>query len=153
MRQALTVALGCSLIGMHAAGAQASVAGAWATEFDIGIRNENGVETSMGTRQATMTLRVAGDSVFGTWQVAPQGGSTPAPVALSGSLHGTKLQLRAEPVQHTVNLGDGDRAVKMVAVYRLELRGDQLVGTSQNTSSDGSFDGPERAFVARRVKP
>jgi hypothetical protein len=38
--------------------AQASVASTWLTEFDIGIRNENGVETSLGKRQAQPLLDV-----------------------------------------------------------------------------------------------
>jgi hypothetical protein len=153
MRVVTAVALGMALGFPHQASGQTSVTGRWSTEFDIGIRNENGVETSMGKRQATMTLELRGDSVFGTWQVAPQGGATPPPVHLKGVRTGTKVQLSAEPVEHTVNMGDGDRTVKMVAVYRLELHDGELVGTSQNTSADGSFDGPERPFSARRIKP
>lgn len=151
-RAAVAAVLGLVLAAPRGAMAQAPIAGSWSTEFDIGIRNENGVETSMGKRQATMTLTVKGDSVVGTWQVAADGGAAPAPVRLRGTRTGNKVVLRADPVTHTVNVGDGDRTVKMVAIYRLEVRGDWLEGTSQNTADDGSLDGPERQFSAKRVK-
>src|ERR1700693_2014569 len=71
--------------------AQSGPAGRWTTEFDIGIRNENGGETSMGKRHATITLTVKGDSVIGTWLVAAEAGATaPAPINLKGKVNGTR---------------------------------------------------------------
>src|ERR1043165_8244736 len=77
--------------------AQASIAGKWSTEFDIGIRNENGVETSMGKRQATLVLTMKGDSIFGTWTVAPlPDGPAPAPVKITGVRNGAKFTFQQE---------------------------------------------------------
>jgi hypothetical protein len=135
------------------AAAQASPAGTWSTEFDIGIRNENGVETSMGKRAATMTLTLKGDSVFGSWQVAPDSsGPAPAPIKLSGVRAGTKVTLRAEPVERTVRMNDEESRVKMVTTYSLELRGDTLDGSSRVSALDGSFESNDRPFSARRAK-
>lgn len=47
--------------------AQSAVAGKWAAEYALGMRNIEGVVLSMGTDRARITLEVKGDSVFGTW--------------------------------------------------------------------------------------
>jgi hypothetical protein len=133
--------------------AQASVAGTWLTEFDTGIRIENGVETSMGRRQATLTLTLKGDSVLGTWQVAAQPNSpTPAPIKLRGTRSGTTVTLQADPVERTVRMNDDEQRLQMTSTYTFDLRGDELVGSTRNTFSDRSFDGPERSFSAKRTK-
>jgi hypothetical protein len=133
--------------------AQASVAGTWLTEFDIGIRNENGVETSMGKRQATMTLTLKGDSVLGTWQVAAVSDApAPGPIKLRGIRSGAKVSLEADPVERTVRMNDDEQRLQMTSTYTFDLRGDELVGTTRNTFSDHSFDGPERSFSAKRAK-
>ncbi len=134
--------------------AQSTPAGTWNTEFDIGIRNQNGVETSMGKRAATMTLTLKGDSVYGSWQVAPDSsGPAPAPIKLSGIRAGTKVTLRAEPVERTVRMNDDEQRVKMVTSYNLEFRGDALDGTSKVSALDGSFESNDRPFSAKRAKP
>jgi hypothetical protein len=133
--------------------AQASPAGTWATDFDIGIRNENGVETSMGKRAATMTLTLQGDSVFGKWQVAADSsGAAPAPIKLKGVRAGNKVALQAEPVERTVRMNDDEQRVKMVTTYTLELKGDSLEGTTRVAALDGSFEGGDRPFLAKRTK-
>jgi hypothetical protein len=135
------------------AAAQASPAGTWNTEFDIGIRNENGVETSMGKRAATMTLTLKGDSVFGSWQVAADSsGPAPAPIKLSGVRSGTKVTLRAEPVGRTVRMNDDEQRVTMVTSYSVELKGDLLEGTTRVAALDGSFESNDRPFSAKRAK-
>ena len=76
----------------------------------------------MGKRAATMTLTLKGDSVYGSWQVAPDSsGPAPAPVKLSGVRTGTRVALRAEPVERTVRMNDDEQRVKMVTTYALEL--------------------------------
>ncbi len=133
--------------------AQATLAGKWNTDFDTGIRNENGEIRSLGKRAATMTLTVKGDSVLGTWQIAAEGTSaSPAPIHLKGTKTGNTVQLRSDPVERTVNMGDGPQQVKMIAIYKFELNGDALTGTAQNSSGDGQFDGPEMPFAAKRAK-
>jgi hypothetical protein len=135
------------------AAAQAGIAGTWLTEFDTGIRNENGVETSMGKRAATMTLTLKGDSLFGSWQVAADStGPAPAPIRLSGVRLGTRAILRTEPVERTLRMNDDEQRVKMVTTYTFELSGDSLEGTSRLSALDGSFESGDRPFSAKRAK-
>lgn len=150
------IAVAAALVALagapRGAAAQGTLAGKWTTEFDIGIRSENGVETSMGKRQATMTLTVRGDSVLGTWQVVPDsGGVAPPSIRLTGTRVGNKATIQAEPVERTVRINDDEQRVKLVSVYSFELKGDELVGTTRVTSPDGSIDRPERPFSAKRV--
>ena len=133
--------------------AQSGLAGSWSTEFDIGIRNVNGEETSMGKRKATLTLTVKGDSVVGTWLAAPMDGApVPAPLKLKGTLTGTRVMLESEPVDHHVRINDDEQVVKMVSSYSFEVRGDSLVGTTHVSALDHSFDSPDRPFLATRAK-
>jgi hypothetical protein len=133
--------------------AQSGPAGRWTTEFDTGIRNENGVETSMGKRQATMTLTVTVDSVTGSWLVAPvDGAPAPAPIKLKGTVRGTHVLLESEPIERTVRINDDEQRVRMASSYTFEVRGDSLVGTTRVSALDHSFDSPDRPFVAKRLK-
>jgi hypothetical protein len=152
----LVAALSLALVGLapRPGTAQSGLAGTWITEFDIGIRNENGVETSMGKRQATLILAVAGDSVTGTWQ--PKGdGNGPAPSALHvrGTRSGAKVALAGDPVERTVSINGDDQRVKMMTTWSFELRGDTLEGTTRTRALDGSFEGTDRPFTAKREKP
>ena len=138
----------------HPAAAQSGVAGRWSTEFDIGIRNENGIEMSMGKRAATMTLTMKGDSIVGTWQAAADSsGTLPAPIHLAGTATGTTMVLRSEPVERTVRMNDDEQKVKLFTTYRLTLQGDKLDGTSTVAALDGSFEGNARPFSAKRMTP
>lgn len=148
-----TAALVLVSLGARPGAAQSGPAGRWSTEFDTGIRNENGVETSMGKRQATMTLTVTGDSVIGSWLAAPvDGAPASAPVKLRGTVRGTHVLLEAEPIERTVRINDDEQRVRMVSSYSFEVRGDSLVGTTHVSALDHSFDSPDRPFVAKRVK-
>jgi hypothetical protein len=147
------VALALISLAPRAVAAQSALAGRWSTEFDIGIRNENGVETSMGKRQATMTLILKGDSVMGTWLSAPADGApSPVPIELKGTVSGTRVLLESEPVEHHVRINDDEQVVKMVSSYSFEVRGDSLVGTTRISAVDHSFDSPDRPFVTKRLK-
>lgn len=154
MQKFVTTALALGAFAMpRIARAQGSLAGTWNTEFATRVTMENGTLTAAETRKATMILTVKGDSILGTWVVAAEGASpAQAPVRLRGTRSGGKFELRSDPVERTVNMGQGPQQVKMVSVYKFEMRGDVLEGTSQNTSSDGSFDGPELQFSAKRAK-
>jgi hypothetical protein len=148
-----TAALALGLLAPRPGAAQSGPAGRWSTEFDTGIRNENGVESSMGKRQATMTLTVKGDSVLGTWLAAPADGApAPAPIMLKGTARGAHVTLEAEPVERTVRINDDEQRVRMVSSYSFEVRGDSLVGTTRVSAPDHSFDSPDRPFAATRVK-
>ncbi|HEY8062067.1 MAG TPA: hypothetical protein VID74_04675 [Gemmatimonadales bacterium] len=147
------VALALISLAPRAVAAQSALAGRWSTEFDIGIRNENGVETSMGKRQAAMTLILKGDSVMGTWLSAPADGApSPVPIKLKGTVSGARVLLESEPVEHHVRINDDEQVVKMVSSYSFEVRGDSLVGTTRISAVDHSFDSPDRPFVAKRLK-
>ena len=153
MKRAAVATLAFLAILHQPASAQGELIGAWRTEFDIGIRSENGVETSMGKRQATMTLTLKGDSVFGTWQViVPEGGKAPPALRLSGTRTGGKVTLQSEPVERTVRMNDEEQQVKMITGYVFELSGDELRGTTRTWSADHAFDPPDRPFAATRVK-
>jgi hypothetical protein len=130
------------------------LAGTWNTTVDVGMRIENGVETSMGTRPAIMMLTVKGDSVLGTW-VLPADGSSPAIPAnkVRGMRNGNKVTLTADPIERTRNINGETQSVKLVASYAFELKGDVLEGTTRVSAADGSFATSDRPFTAKRAKP
>jgi len=135
---------------MHA---QGTLAGKWTTDYPTGIRNENGEIAVSASRPATMTLAMKGDSVTGTWQLAaPAGGAAPAATRITGKRSGTKFMMRNEAIERTINMGEGPKQVQMFTQWDFELKGDELVGTQKNLSPDGSFEGPELPFSAKRAK-
>jgi hypothetical protein len=135
----------------HAAHAQGAVAGRWTTTFDIGLRNENGTETSMGKRGATMTLTMQGDSVLGTWQVdAGPDGKLPAAVTLHGMVANGKVQLQSDPVERTLRMNDDEMKVHLISTYAFTVRGDSAIGTTCTHDAEGMMDGVDRGFVAVR---
>jgi hypothetical protein len=149
----MMAALAMVSLGLGSAAAQSGAAGRWTTEFDTGIRNENGVETSMGKRQATLTLTVQGDSVLGSWLAAPADGApSPVPIKLKGTVSGARVVLESEPVERTVRINDDEQKVRMVTSYAFEVRGDSLVGTTRVSALDHSFDSPDHPFLAKRLK-
>lgn len=154
MQKVVTLAASVLLaLGTRSASAQSGPAGRWSTEFDTGIRNENGVETSMGKRQATLTLTVKGDSILGSWLAAPADGApSPVPIKLKGTASGARVMLESEPVERTVRINDDEQKVRMVTSYAFEVRGDSLVGTTRVSALDHSFDSPDHPFLAKRLK-
>jgi len=139
--------------GVSSVRAQGSIAGNWVMEFDTGIRNVNGVEESLGKRQARLVLAVQGDSITGTWQpLADSAGRLGAKVRLHGKLAAGKATLETEPVARTVRINDDEREVKVVTSYAFAIRGDALDGTMTNRALDGSFEGNPRPFLAKREK-
>lgn len=152
MRKFMLVAVGMlSAAVVMPARAQGSLAGTWNTSVDVGMRIENGVETSMGKRPAVMTLTVKGDSVLGTWTL-PADGSSPAvpPNPLRGTRVGNKVTLKADPIERSRNINGETQLVKLVNSFAFELKGDSLVGTSKVSALDGSFESSDREFLAKR---
>ena len=140
-------------VGVVPVRAQGTVAGKWTTDYPTGIRNENGEIVVSASRPATMTLTLKGDSVIGTWQMsAAAGGTAPAPTHMTGKRSGTKFVIRNEAVERTVNMGEGPKQVQMFTQWDFEVKGETLVGTQKNMSPDGSFEGPELPFSAKRAK-
>ena len=132
-------------------GAQNPAAGTWIAEFELGMRNEGGVITSMGTGKARVALEARGDSVFGTWLVvepAPRGANA-APRALRGVFANGVLKLESEPSERRLRVNDEDRVVRMLTRYEAKLEGHSLTGTSQNGPVDGGLETPPaRPFKA-----
>jgi hypothetical protein len=133
--------------------AQGTVAGTWITEFDIGIRNVDGEETSLGKRQARIVLQLKGDSVTGTWQaLADSTGPAATPMQLRGRVADGKVELQTEPIERVLRVNDDEQRVKMISSYSFVVQGDTLDGTVQIRSLDGSFEGNARPFSAKREK-
>ena len=151
---AAVFALGVVLALPVAAHAQGSLAGTWTSAYPTRVTNENGNVVASETRPSTMTLTLMGDSVLGTWHLdATAGGAAPAPIHLKGTRVGTKVTLTADAVERNINIGDGPKKVMLSTVYTFELKGDVLTGTQKNVSTDGSFEGPELDYLAKRIKP
>lgn len=134
--------------------AQSPVAGTWIAEFDVGIRIQNGVESSAGKGHARVTLAVKGDSVSGIWQNlglngAPSGDPRPIRGAVAGG--GVKLET-ATPREIVMRTPDGETRIQAILTYDLTVRSDSLVGTEQWVAVDRSSRGPVRPFAATREK-
>ena len=133
--------------------AQAPVAGNWIAEFELGMRNENGVITSMGTGKARVALTLKGDSVFGTWQNLEPAETANAPArALKGVLANGVLKLESDVEERRVRRNDEETSLKMITRYEVKLEGDVMTGTSQNVALGGEFSPPARPFKATREK-
>ncbi len=134
--------------------AQPAVAGKWAADFELGMRNIDGVVSSMGTGKARLTLEPKGDSVFGTWLVlepAPTNG--PASRALKGVFANGVLTLETDPIERRLRVNDEEKIVHMRTRYELKLEGDALVGITRYIALAGEMDGPPaRPFKATREK-
>lgn len=151
VRVAAAVALFAAATSLQA---QSPVAGKWAADFELGMRNVNGEMTSMGTGHARITLELKGDSVVGTWQVldpAPANGA-PATRPLKGVFANGMLKLETEPAVRRVVLNDEEKQIRMVTRYELKLDGDVLAGTAQQVALGGEIEPPSRPFKATREK-
>ena len=152
-RLAIAAALAAAVLApLPSLGAQSPVAGTWVAEFELGMRNENGVVTTMGTGKARVALAVRGDSVFGTWLVVEPAGpaANAQPRALRGVFANGVLKLESEPSERRLRVNDEERVVKMLTRYEAKLEGNVLNGTSQNvaTTDSGMEPPPARPFKA-----
>lgn len=130
-----------------------AVAGKWIADFELGMRNDNGVITSMGTGKARVTLTAKGDSVFGSWQIIEPAERASMPArALKGVYANGSLTLETEPTESRVRLNDEERTLKMITRYAIKVEGDSMSGTSQPVDLSGSIEPPTRPFKAVREK-
>lgn len=152
-RTALLTITACLTASPAALSAQAPVAGKWIADFDLGMRNVDGVITSTGTGKARVTLTPKGDSVFGTWQIIEpaERASTPAR-ALKGVYANGTLKLETDPTENRVRLNDEERTLRMITRYEIKVDGDNMSGTSQPVDLTGSIEPPSRPFKAVREK-
>jgi hypothetical protein len=152
---ATALALALATPSLQPVGAQsvAAVAGKWTAEFELGMRNENGVVSSTGSGKARITLDVQGDSVIGTWVTLEPANMAAAPARpLRGVFANGVLRLQTEPTERRIMLNDNAMNLKMITRYELKLDGDTLTGTTQQVALGGEVDPPARPFKALREK-
>jgi hypothetical protein len=142
------------LAASRGADAQTSLAGRWRTEFDVGIRVIDGVESSEGKGQARITLQTKGDSIIGTWLNLDPPGGAPAARPLRGVVTDSGARLETvEPREVVLRTPDGEQHFQTTTTYTFRVRGDSLVGTTQWIAVDRTTRGPARPFVATRETP
>lgn len=136
---------------------QPSVAGRWVAEFELGVRNDNGVITSTGNGKARIALTTKGDSVFGTWTFLEPAESAAQPArALKGTYTKGTLLLDTEPRSQRIRINEQESMLRTITRYELELvAGDTLAGTQRivaigDQSLDASLVPPPRPFRATR---
>ena len=150
---ALVATLVCG-IAASAAAQGSGLSGKWITEFERGMRNNNGAMATTGEKaKARLTLVQVGDSVTGTWELIsplpPNGG--PPPRQLRGTIAGGTVSLVTEGMVR-VNRNGEVSELKMKTTYAFTSKGDELSGTMQvNVEEDGDL--PVRPFSAWREKP
>lgn len=141
-------------IGFASPVAAQSLSGKWITEFDRGMRNNDGQVSSTGEKaKARLTLAQKGDSVVGTWELVsplPPNGAPPAR-QLRGTIAGDKVTLVSDGLV-TVNRNGERSTLKMTTTYVFAARADALEGTMQMKLEEEG-DQPARPFAAWREKP
>lgn len=142
------------LVTSRGALAQSPIAGTWRTEFNVGIRVINGVESSEGKRQARITFQMKGDSVLGTWQnVDTVGAAMGDPRPLRGIVTDSGVRIQTiVPTEMVMRTQDGEQRLQANLFYVVSVRGDSLVGTEQWIALDHSDRGPMRPFTAVRAR-
>lgn len=147
--------------------APSSVDGRWMVRFERRVPATHLRAATTEARAATLSLRLRGDSVFGTWQPLADSAMTPlAEGDVRGSMRSGALQLFVEPripneeswaaaAMRTVS--DSLRswlhgARPMGAALTLSVRGDSLVGTMRAESRDGTVVGRVTPIAAVRVR-
>ena len=141
-------------VAASATAQESGLSGKWITEFDRGVRNNNGEVSSTGEKaKARLTLVQNGDSITGTWELVsprpPNGG--PPPRQLRGTISGGQGTLVSEGMMR-VNKDGAVSSLKMKTTYLFAAKGDELSGTMQmNVEEDGDL--PIRPFSARREQP
>ncbi|MEP6692506.1 MAG: hypothetical protein ABJD07_15205 [Gemmatimonadaceae bacterium] len=145
--------IGFALVALSSAPLRAQgAAGTWIAEFDRGMRNENGVVTSLGKVRARLVLEPRGDSLVGMLTVFEPAENAPPPRPIRGLMTKGALRLEAAPVDAVIRENDEERHVPMKTVYDLTVSADALTGTQHSASLDGAIDGQPRPFSATREK-
>lgn len=134
-----------------AAAQQSSIAGEWRAEVPRRVENVNGVEKASDIAVFRFTLEVKGDSVFGVQEMV-DGPPAAKPRKLRGTLHGGELRLVADPVEAIIRNGAGESRIEMITTFELKLEGEELSGTQQSNSVDGSVQSQARPFRLQRAK-
>lgn len=154
MPRSITTLAFLVLATSRGATAQGSIAGTWRTDFNVGIRVINGVESSEGKRHAQITFQVKGDSVLGTWQnVDTVGAAMGDPRPLRGVVTDGSARIQTiVPTEMVMRTQDGEQRLQATLFYVVSVRGDSLVGTEQWIALDHSDRGPTRPFTAVRAR-
>ena len=133
---------------------QATISGTWRTEFAVGIRVVNGVESSETKGHARITLELKADSVLGTWQNLDTSGAAQGearPLLGIATPGGARIET-VVPREVVLRTPDGEQRIPSRIFYVLTLRGDSLVGTERWVALDNSAQGPTRPFTATRER-
>lgn len=127
--------------------------GTYTAEVPVRIENRDGVESVAETATATLTLRQNGQTVTGTWQVAPgPDRPSPQPRAMHGTVHGGRLVLTDTTEAQVRRAGEVPVSVRMIHTMELSLDGDTLTGTQTSRSVDGTFTSLPRTLRATRTR-
>jgi hypothetical protein len=126
-----------------------NVAGKYAVEFPYQMRRGGGLEQAEQKAQATLTLVLKGDSVVATWQVT--GGGIPASPGREGrgTVQGNTAKFDILS-QARVNINGNETPVEMISTYTATVEGDEIKGTIESRSVDGSVQAPVRNFSGKR---
>lgn len=131
--------------------AQRSIAGSWRTEFAAQVRIENGVMSTV-KGHARIDVRVAGDSIHGTWQNLDTAGVAQGPAkALTGTITGDSAHFESvKPSEIVRREMDSETHTQVIMHYDVAVNGDSLVGTEHWVAVDHASQGPPRRFTATR---
>jgi hypothetical protein len=153
-RHVLVATVSAALLSFPAAlHSQATAEGKWIADFDLGMRNVDGVVSSTGTGKARVTLTLKGDSAFATWQtIEPAPPASTPPRALKGTYTNGVLKLETEASERRVRINDEDRVMRMLTRYEIRIEGDVMTGTVQPIDLGGQIEPPTRPFKAVREK-
>jgi hypothetical protein len=141
------------------------IGGVWIVRFERIIRSMHDSEGHIVTETARMTLRVRGDSVFGSWELASDPGEPPrTPSTVRGVVRGDSVhaQIDAPPPDDDGFFSEmGREIVQFLKTYvhgmppmtpRFDVlaRGDSLIGLNGSVSLDGTKKTIARPFLATR---
>ena len=149
---ALALSIAFALLPSTSGAQSSGIAGVWRVEFPRRVENDGSGERVTEVGIARVSFEVKGDSVFGSWQVAGDGGGSPPARRLSGTMRGGKYHLTAEPFEAIMRGSDGDSRVQLVGTYELTVAGDSLTGTQQMQPLEAGPAGPRLPLKGTRDK-
>jgi hypothetical protein len=144
---------------------QPRIAGVWVVRYERLMQSMHDSEGHIVSETARMTLRVRGDSVFGSWEPASDPGEpSRAPSSVRGVVRGDSVhaQLDAPPPDDDGFFSEmGREIVQFLKTYvhgmppmtpRFDVlaRGDSLIGLNGSVSLDGTKKTLPRPFLATR---
>lgn len=123
-----TLVVLATMLSTSSLAGQGSLVGVWKVSYPAGARVENGEQTAiMGT--GTLRIEQRGDSLIGELVSDPVADlPTRAPTRMAGPAGAGPVSLIARTTG-TVDINGEARPVTAVSTWRLEAKGDSVVGT------------------------